>query len=140
MFRYFFHPGVGDVFRPELSFVLGEPLESLGKGLEGRDKDLSKMMIKYWVNFVKHDDPNGKNNIEEEAVWPKSESPRWQYLKIGKSEDGNPIGEDMRGRVCQFWDKIIPQFLPPGATTVPDLASSATRPGRVPDKTYGRVR
>ena len=79
MFRYFFHPGVGDVFKPELSFVFGEPLQSLGRSQEGRDKDLSKMMIKYWADFNKHDDPNGKNN--EKVVWPKSESPSWQYLK-----------------------------------------------------------
>ena len=138
MFRYFFHPGVGDVFKPELSFVFGEPLQSLGRSQEGRDKDLSKMMMKYWADFNKHDDPNGKNN--EEVVWPKSESPSWQYLKIGKTEERNLIGEDMRGRVCQFWDKIIPQFLPPVAATVPDFATSTTRPGRILDQTCGRVR
>jgi hypothetical protein len=141
VFSYFFHPGVGDVFTPELSFVFGEPLQSLGRSLEGRDKDLSKMMIKYWANFAKHDDPNGKNNEEdEEVVWPKSESPSWPYLKIGKNEEGNLIGEDMRGRVCQFWNKIIPQLLHPVAATVTDFARSATRPGRILDKTCGRVR
>ena len=120
--------------------MLGESLESLGRSLEGKDRDLSKMMIKYWTNFVKFDDPNLKNNEEEEVVWPKSESPTWQYLKIGDNGEDYPIGEDMRGRVCQFWDKIIPQFLPPVASTAPDLANSALRPGRTLDQTCGRVR
>ena len=113
-------------------------MQSLGRSQGGAEKELSKRMIKYWAAFAKHDDPNGKNN--EEVVWPKSESPNWQYLKIGKNEEGNLIGEYMRGRVCQFWDKIIPQFLPPVAATVPDFATSATRPGRILDQTCGRVR
>ena len=45
MFRYFFHPGVGDVFK---------------LSLEGRDKDLSMIMIKYWATFPSMKIPIGR--------------------------------------------------------------------------------
>ena len=122
------------MFRPELNFVLGEPLQSLGRSQEGKDKDLSKMMIKHWANFVKHGDPNGL----EEAEWPQFQSSEWQYLEMRGEEDGSVIAEDMRGRVCQFWDEIIPEFLPQAAATVPDSASP--RSSRLHDQTCGRVR
>ena len=58
VFRYFFNPGVEDLFVPEVNFVLGEPLQSLGRSQAGVEKKLSRRMIKYWADFAKHDDPN----------------------------------------------------------------------------------
>ena len=122
------------MFVPELNFVLGDPLQSLGRSGEGEDKNLSMMMIQYWANFVKYGDPNG----EESSAWPESRSPKWKYLEISRKEEGTVIGTDMRGRVCQFWEEIIPEFMPEVKSRVPDLASS--RSGRVQDKTCGRLR
>ena len=114
--------------------MLGAPLHSLGRSQEGEDRHLSKMMIQYWANFVKHGDPNSA----EVPRWPESMSPKWEYLEIIRQEKGPVIREDMRGQVCQFWDEIIPEFLPEVAASVEDLASS--RSSRIQDKTCGRVR
>ena len=105
-------------------------MQSLGRSQGGAEKELSKRMIKYWADFAKHDDPNGSN--EEDATWPRFQGPSWEYLNI--AAEGESIGEDMRGRICVFWEEIIPGLLPP----VPDLVSG--RSGRIPDQTCRRVR
>ena len=131
MFRYFFNPLTDDLLKSELSFVLGEPLHSLGRSQGGVEKELSRRMIKYWADFAKHDDPNGEDD-EQETACPQFEGPSWEYLKIEGEE--RSIGEDMRGRVCLFWDKIVPQFLPP----VQDLLSH--RSDTISDQTCRQVR
>ena len=122
------------MFVPELNFVFGDPLQSLGRSGDGEDKNLSKMMIQYWANFVKNGDPNDENI----PAWSESRGPKWEYLEISRREEGTVIGTDMRGRVCQFWEEIIPEFLPETKAPVPDLLSS--RSSRIQDKTCGRVR
>ena len=61
---------------------------------------MSRKMIKLWSNFAKTDSPGLESSQER---WPVFESPDWEYLKL-EDEDFN-IGQDMRSRVCQFWER-----------------------------------
>ena len=130
MFRYFFNPGVEDPYQPALHYVLGQPLQSLGRSQGGAGQELSRKMIQYWADFAKHGDPNGEK--EEDARWPVFTGPSWKYLNI--EGEGESVGEDMRGQICVFWEKIIPQLVGPA----PSLARA--RADRVPDQTCRRVR
>ena len=117
--------------KPSLSYVLGQPLQSLGRSQAGADKELSKQMIKSWSSFANHGDPNGDE--EGDASWPVFQGPDWKYLSID-GNTGQSIRQNMRGNLCTFWAVIIPQFLPPVA------AMASARHARVPDQTCRRVR
>ena len=61
---------------------------------------MSRRMIKLWSNFAKTDSPDLE---DAEDKWPEFQFPDWEYLKL-ENEEFN-IGNDMRSRVCQFWEK-----------------------------------
>ena len=97
----------------------------------------SKTIITFWANFAKYGDPNGVGNDVAE-VWPEYRGPDWKYLKLtdGGEEDGDAelqVEEDLRGRVCEFWDHILPRFMPdvtgPGASTPRRRAGRTGDPG-----------
>ena len=98
VYRYFFNPIGDDIFASELSYVLGEPLQGLGRNQGGTESELSKRMIKLWSDFSRSDSPS-----PEEEEWPVFESPAWEYLKL--EDERLTTGRDMRGRVCEFWEK-----------------------------------
>ena len=104
-----FNPLDANIFASEKAYILGKPLKSLGKSQGGLQKKLSEKMIKMWSAFSKSNNPNSKN--DEEAIWPQLEEPEWKYLKL--EDEKYEHGNDIRGRVCQFWQKVIPEFQPP---------------------------
>ena len=104
-----FNPLDDNIFASEKSYILGKPLKSLGKSQGGLQKNLSEKMIKMWSAFSKTNNPNSDN--DEESFWPLFEEPEWKYLKL--EDEKYEEGKDIRGRVCQFWEKVIPEFLPP---------------------------
>ena len=55
-------------------------------------------MIKLWSDFSRSDSPS-----QEKEEWPVFESPAWEYLKL--EDERLSTGRDMRGRVCEFWEK-----------------------------------
>ena len=105
-----FNPLDDNIFASEKAYILGKPLKSLGKSQGGLQRNLSEKMIKMWSAFSKTNNPNSDLD-EEKTIWPQFQEPNWKYLKLEdeKYEQGN----DIRGRVCQFWEKVIPEFLPP---------------------------
>ena len=100
VYRYFFNPIGDDIFASELSYVLGQPLQGLGRSQGGSESAMSRRMIKLWSNFAKTGSPDEESSQDR---WPQFESPDWEYLKL-EDEDYN-IGKDMRSRVCQFWER-----------------------------------
>ena len=104
-----FNPLDDNIFAFEKAYILGKPLKSLGKSQGGLQKNLSEKMIKLWSAFSKTNNPNSEN--DEEAIWPHFEEPDWKYLKL--EDEKYEQGKDIRGRVCQFWEKVIPEFQPP---------------------------
>ena len=104
-----FNPLDDNIFAFEKAYILGKPLKSLGKSQGGLQNKLSEKMIKMWSAFSKSNNPNSKN--DGEAIWPQLEEPEWKYLKL--EDEKYEQGKDIRGRVCQFWGKVIPEFQPP---------------------------
>ena len=102
MFRFLFNPLDDNIFASELSYILGEPLKSLGRSQGGMQKSLSRKMIGMWSSFSRRDDPNGEEE-DGGALWPQFQQPEWKYLKL--EDDELEIGEDIRGRVCMFWER-----------------------------------
>jgi len=111
VFRYFFDNDASDLESgKEMNLVFGEPLVSLGRRNSDTEINLSKKMIKFWTNFAKFDDPNGDMGSGEERVWPEFSAPNWSYVNV--NTENLEVGEDLRGRVCVFWEQILPGFLP----------------------------
>ena len=128
---FFFNPAVEDLLKPTINYVLGQPLQSLGRSQGGEDKELSTNMIKYWSNFVKYGDPNGEE--EESPSWPVFDGPDWRFLNIEGKEPS--IKQNMRGNLCTFWDKIVPGFLDRSESVM-----ASARSDKIPDQTCRRVR
>ena len=105
-----FNPLDDNIFASEMAYILGTPLKSLGKSQGGLQKNLSEKMIKMWSSFSKTNDPTSEDN-DEETIWPQFDDPNWKYIKL--EDEKYEHGNDIRGRVCQFWEKVIPEFLPP---------------------------
>ena len=110
VYRYFFNNGAADLSSGgEMRFLLGEPLRTLGRsGAGGAETELSHRIIRFWTNFAKFGDPNGQEDGEK--VWPEFTAPSWPHLSL--SDEDMEVGEDMRGRVCVFWDQILPSLAP----------------------------
>ena len=111
VYRYFFDNDAADLDSgKEMNLVLGEPLQALGRRNSDTEIDLSKKLITFWTNFAKFDDPNGEVEVGGEIVWPQYSAPEWSYINV--NTDTLEVGEDLRGRVCVFWEQILPGFLP----------------------------
>ena len=99
---------------------MGEPLKSLGKSIVEEEKETSKAMIEFWSNFAKFDDPNGEES--QEGGWPESVKPKFKYLEVGMSREKPTVRNNMRDRVCKFWDEILPLFVAPGVNRAEESA------------------
>ena len=96
-----FNPLDDNIFASEMAYILGYPLKSLGKSQGGLQRAMSEKMIQMWSAFSKTNDPNSE--VDEELLWPKFEEPKWKYLKL--EDEKYDHGDDIRGRVYQFWER-----------------------------------
>nr|XP_033798989.1 fatty acyl-CoA hydrolase precursor, medium chain-like isoform X2 [Geotrypetes seraphini] len=89
----------------EIGFVLGSPflasdLSMLSVATD-EEKNLSRAMMKYWVNFARTGNPNGDDLVE----WPVFDH-REQYLEIDLKQKAGTKLKDHRMR---FWTETLPQ-------------------------------
>ncbi|XP_066494105.1 fatty acyl-CoA hydrolase precursor, medium chain-like [Tiliqua scincoides] len=89
----------------EVGFVLGWPFlrndsPMLGEYTE-EEKQLSRVIMKYWANFARNGNPNGKGLVE----WPRYELNE-EYLELNLEQKK---GEKLRRRQADFWLKSVPE-------------------------------
>jgi len=65
---------------------------------EDTDRELSKKMMEYWVNFARSGDPNGKGLPE----WPVYEKATEYYMELG---DTVQVGTHLLQKECDFFDR-----------------------------------
>ncbi|KAG6940646.1 carboxylesterase 2 [Chelydra serpentina] len=89
----------------EIGFVFGGPFLGgdavlLAEATE-EEKHLSRTIMKYWANFARNGNPNGKGLVE----WPVYDL-NDQYLELNLKQKK---AEKLKGNRVEFWTKIFPE-------------------------------
>ncbi|XP_042133464.1 pyrethroid hydrolase Ces2e-like [Peromyscus maniculatus bairdii] len=85
----------------EVFFIFGSFFWGVKFDLTGKEKGLSRRMMKYWANFARYGNPNS----EGLPYWPMLDHDE-QYLQL----DIKPaVGQALKARRLQFWTKTLPQ-------------------------------
>ncbi|XP_067396190.1 cocaine esterase-like isoform X2 [Emydura macquarii macquarii] len=89
----------------EIGFVFGGPFLGgdaviIAEATE-EEKHLSRTIMKYWANFARNGNPNGKGLVE----WPVYDLNE-QYLELNLKQKK---AEKLKGNRVEFWTKIFPE-------------------------------
>nr|XP_004663523.2 acylcarnitine hydrolase-like [Jaculus jaculus] len=85
----------------EVAFVLGSFFWGMKFDLTEEEKLLSRRMMKYWANFARHGNPNGKDLPH----WPVFDQDE-QYLQLNTHP---AVGRALKASRYQFWTQTLPQ-------------------------------
>uniref|UniRef100_A0A8C5L3S1 Acylcarnitine hydrolase-like n=1 Tax=Jaculus jaculus TaxID=51337 RepID=A0A8C5L3S1_JACJA len=85
----------------EVAFVLGSFFWGMKFDLTEEEKLLSRRMMKYWANFARHGNPNGKDLPH----WPVFDQDE-QYLQLNTQP---AVGRALKASRYQFWTQTLPQ-------------------------------
>ncbi|XP_044843048.1 fatty acyl-CoA hydrolase precursor, medium chain-like isoform X2 [Mauremys mutica] len=89
----------------EVGFVFGGPFlrgdSVIVANATEEEKHLSRTIMKYWANFARNGNPNGKGLVE----WPLYDL-NDQYLELNLKQKK---AEKLKGNRVEFWTKIFPE-------------------------------
>ncbi len=91
--------GHGSFHSGELPYVFGTLREG-GRPYTRQDRDLSALMVRYWVNFIRSGNPNG----EDLEAWP--ELHQYQLLRFGGSRPAQAIPVMDKSRLNLYRDAV----------------------------------
>lgn len=105
----------GAVNGAEKEFVSGLALYK-ARQYTSDERDLANQMIKYWSNFAKYGNPNGKLNNEKPTVeWPpyilrftEDTIDQREYLNLNGQQI--QLGLNFKAEQCGFWLNLIPKL------------------------------
>lgn len=114
---------LGVMHGDEIMFVFGEPFYTK-LNYTYQEKILSKKILKYWSNFVRYSNPNGKNDLfcsnsscygEDLEYWPKYNIEKnslndTQKAYLNLNADKISQGFNLRVEYCTFWGSFIPNL------------------------------
>jgi carboxylesterase type B len=92
---------LGAVHLWDLQYVFGTLIKPADQPI---DRQLSETIQRYWTNFAKNGNPNGKGL----AAWPKTDG-RLSYLDF--TSDGPVVKTDLRHAACEIFNRKIVQEL-----------------------------
>jgi para-nitrobenzyl esterase len=81
----------------DLAYVFGNMTDS--EGYTATDRELSRQVMAYWVNFAKYGNPNGPGLVE----WPAYDSSSDMSLEFS---DGLIVREHLYKKECDFIDRV----------------------------------
>ncbi|XP_027794875.2 liver carboxylesterase 1 isoform X4 [Marmota flaviventris] len=105
MYEFQYHPSFASDKRPktvlgdhgdELFSVFGAPF--LKEGASEEEINLSRMMMKFWANFARHGNPNGKGLPH----WPEYNQ-KEEYLQIGANTQ---VATGLKDKEVAFWTEL----------------------------------
>ena len=112
-YEYMFDPPIaGEAFTrhsAEIPFVFSNLLPGgvLGGPFTDADKKISADVQRYWVNFAKTGNPNGKGLPE----WPKFDAAARPYLEF-TIHDGPVARESLRRNICDWFIQALKETIP----------------------------
>ncbi|CAD5111513.1 DgyrCDS819 [Dimorphilus gyrociliatus] len=114
---------MGALHGDEILFIFGEPLKRYPKfEFSKKERDLSMLMGRLWVNFAKSGDPNLRYKNERRLggkLWPSYKAKTKQYLELNLlTPDNNKSKEyykaqyrGLRLKRCVFWLDYMPNLI-----------------------------
>jgi carboxylesterase type B len=105
---------LGVMHGEELPFVFGEPLTSTKFKTE--EIDFSKILLAYWSNFMRYDDPNGgEGGGKLGAFWPKynvtnSPDDNFQRAYLTLDASRNFVNYSLKADYCALWNNLVPNL------------------------------
>ncbi|VTJ52099.1 Hypothetical predicted protein [Marmota monax] len=105
MYEFQYHPSFASDKRPkkvlgdhgdELFSVFGAPF--LKEGASEEETNLSRMVMKFWANFARHGNPNGKGLPH----WPEYNQ-KEEYLQIGTNTQ---VATGLKDKEVAFWTEL----------------------------------
>ncbi|XP_064638638.1 acetylcholinesterase-like isoform X2 [Lineus longissimus] len=106
---------LGVMHADEINYVFGEPLRP-GFRYKNSEKQLSRKMMQYWVNFAKTGDPNRSPGLPSLNEWPLHTTESKEYLELHPRYHNQPdkskaVGNGPRAHECAFWMEYLPQLV-----------------------------
>ncbi|VDN99261.1 unnamed protein product [Rodentolepis nana] len=94
----------------EIEYVFGmpfsKPFNSQYYEFSPEESELSKRVMKYWVNFAK----TGQASLDgKDGAWPLFNSSKETYLEISLAEDN--VKTHLRQKGCNYWNDVYPSLL-----------------------------
>ncbi|XP_074657701.1 acetylcholinesterase-like [Tubulanus polymorphus] len=104
----------GVMHADEIPYVFGEPL-NMNLKYTPKERELSRKMMSYWVNFGKTGDPNNSPRYGLLNEWPIHSLRGREYLTLNTDTLDSPdksknIGHGPRSRACAFWNDYLPNL------------------------------
>ncbi|XP_078597935.1 cocaine esterase-like [Branchiostoma floridae x Branchiostoma japonicum] len=97
----------------ELYFLFLDLRGNNPDSLSAEEKELSRVMIKYWTNFAKTGNPMLPSASDLPTVWPLY-VPRFgqpttkQYLTLKTNMSGDDVSSSLRPKKIYFWTEVAP--------------------------------
>ncbi|XP_013408916.1 acetylcholinesterase isoform X2 [Lingula anatina] len=104
---------MGVMHADEVNYVFGEPLNPALKYSE-KERELSKQIMEYWVNFAKTGNPNHFPSGEIKSDWPKRTVRNKEYLELNTKylyDKQRAVGRGPRAKHCAFWEHYLPKLV-----------------------------
>jgi para-nitrobenzyl esterase len=79
----------------EIPFVFGNLIERNGVSFDEKDKEVSKMLNAYWVNFAKTGNPNGKDL----PLWSLYDKTKNEIFELNQESSAETVSDHRKARL-----------------------------------------
>lgn len=96
---------VGAYHESELQFLFGEPFLYDNSLRRKKDREISDMMMRLWINFAKHGNPTPKNHNPLNITWTEYTADHQVHLRLFETPT---MAENYLTESVLFWNAFVP--------------------------------